>query len=75
MAACLKNGDILLLRSYDDVIPQVSYVKILKFKVISKPLSRHLYSPSTQVWNQGYLFLFNACPHELIATLEFLNNS
>ena len=24
MAACLKNGDILLLRSYDDVIPQVS---------------------------------------------------
>ncbi len=25
MAACLKNGDILLLRSYDDVIPQVSF--------------------------------------------------
>lgn len=24
LAACLKNGDILLLRSYDDVIPQVS---------------------------------------------------
>ena len=24
MAACLKNGEILLLRSFDDVIPQVS---------------------------------------------------
>ena len=24
MAACFKNGDIHLVRSYDDVIPQVS---------------------------------------------------
>ncbi len=30
LAATLKDGDILLLRSYDDVIPQVSFISLQK---------------------------------------------
>ena len=41
MAVCLKNGEILLLRSFDDVIPQVSlrFVKTfcsISFKLFAK---------------------------------------
>ena len=32
MAACLKNGDVFLLRSYDDVIPTVSLTKLKLFE-------------------------------------------
>ena len=36
MAACFKNGDIHLVRSYDDVIPQVSSSFFLEKKRIIK---------------------------------------
>ena len=34
MAVCLKNGEILLLRSFDDVIPQVSLRLVKTFCTI-----------------------------------------